>query len=124
MPSIASEEIQEILRKHQRKLSSQIKLDEFEAYPGDSFSQDYKIFRRETLEQDVAWYERLCAVAERLVHMSPTEKDREKLNAAIEIAHLNVTPEGAVALGVLFSTSLVFFGLVLGGLSYVLLGFS
>ncbi|MBI2671488.1 hypothetical protein HYX16_01000 [Candidatus Woesearchaeota archaeon] len=49
---------EDILKEYREKLSGYINLDE-EYFPGETFSREYKIFRRENLEQDLSRYEKL-----------------------------------------------------------------
>ncbi|MFH1592870.1 MAG: hypothetical protein ABIB47_05895 [Candidatus Woesearchaeota archaeon] len=115
MRRITGEEIKEILGKAEKRLGRSIELDEMEHFPGDSFSQEYEIFRRENLERYVSRYEKLCRFAERTLRVKPKEKDREKIQGAIDIAHLDMTVEGATS----FAAILVFLIVLLGVFSGV-----
>ncbi len=122
MGRISSDEINAILKKYESKLGEHIKFDEMESFPGDSFSRDYKYFRREALENEVGKYERLCDLAGRIIKIKAKEKDRIKLEKAIETAHMDITPEGAASLAVLAAAFIIIFGVGLGILLYAFTG--
>ncbi len=122
MDKISSEDIQRILKKHQDKLRERIDLDEMESFPGESFSREYKIFREEALVQKVLVYERLCNFSEKILKVSPKEENKLKIQEAIDVVHLNITPEGAAGFAGILSILLIIFAILLGVFGYYLAG--
>ena len=98
-----------IIKKYREEISKKINLDE-EVFPEDSFSIEYKTFRKENLEKNLSRYENLCNSSEKILKISPAKKDVEKIQKAIEKVHLEITPEGAMSLAVLTGLSIVGFG--------------
>ncbi len=122
MGKISSDEIHDILKRYESKLGASINLDTMEFFPGESFSREYVIFRREALEREVGRYERLCHLAERFFHITAKEKDRVRIEKAIETAHLDITSQGAVSLAVFATIFIILFGVGLGILLYFFSG--
>ncbi len=114
MRRITGEEIREILSRAEKRLGRSIELDEVEHFPGDTFSYEYETFRRENLERYVSRYEKLCKVAERILKVKPREKDREKIESAIETVHLDMGVESAFSFGAVTSLAIVLVGVLLG----------
>ena len=75
MEKISKEEVSEILNKYQKKLGENVQLDELEHFPGDNFSREYKLFRKQTLEKKISRYEALCNFAEKIIKLSPEERN-------------------------------------------------
>lgn len=67
-------------------------------------SREYKIFKEEERLATIprTLYEKACNVSERIIRVKPDKKAREKLQYAIDFAHLKTTPGGAVSLTFLF----------------------
>ena len=67
-------------------------------------SREYKIFREDerlsTLPRTI--YEKACNFSEHVIRVQPDKKTREKLQYAIDFAHLKTTPEGVISFTFLF----------------------
>lgn len=107
--------VEDILKKYQKKIAGEI-----EAAPEvkleESFSREYEFFREEMIAREQTSYERWCNRAEKIFGITPSEKDLKKLNKSIEAASLQITPQGAMAFGVLCGL-----GIVLLAILYLLL---
>lgn len=81
-------------------------------------SLEYRQFIAENFPESFSWYEKACQYSEKIIKMKPGGEREKRLIKAIETAHLNITPEGAVSFAYLVPIILiVFFGM----LSFVLL---
>ncbi|MDD5133215.1 MAG: hypothetical protein PHD81_02155 [Candidatus Nanoarchaeia archaeon] len=65
-------------------------------------------------------YESLCNLAEKIITIKPNENTRPKLEKAIEITHLDISPNGATSLAVLAAIFLVLIAILLSAGSYLL----
>lgn len=100
------DKIQNILRKYDQKLAQ--RYDSILDEPGSgAFSRDYFKFKKQATFVTNTYYERLARLATQLITFSPKkEETKQKLQEAIEVTHLNITPTMAYTLGIL---SMVFF---------------
>ena len=111
------ESTKDILRKYENILNGQIGGEEFS---DSNFSRDYEIFREEALTMNMGLYEKLCKSAENILTVKAKDEEREKLQRSISICHLNMTPNGATSFAALFSILIIFIGLLIGGVSFIL----
>ncbi len=118
MDKISSEEVQKILEKYEERLGKQIELEDIEHFPDDKFSREYNIFREEALGKKVTIYEKLCNFSENLIRITTKEREREKLQKAINDLHLEITPEGANSFGSLIALFLILGSIVFGVFYY------
>lgn len=58
---------------------------------------DYERFRKEYLPKPYTWYEKACFLCGKLLPIAPDKKKRAKLQRAIDVSHLQVTPAGVQA---------------------------
>jgi len=107
--------VKRILRKYERKLGGKVGGDA--SLPSVS-SQEYAIFRKEVLEKKVTYYEKFCTLSERLLKVKAKDDVVKRLQTSIDLCHLHITPDGATSFASLFSLSIVFLGILLGGISY------
>ncbi len=108
----SQESTEEILAKYREAISKQIKFSDEENFPNDSFSIEYKIFRKENLEKNLSRYEQLCNSAEKIIKISPNKKDVPKITESIERLQLDITPEGAMSFAALVGISIMLCGLL------------
>ncbi|MEM7826795.1 MAG: hypothetical protein QXQ40_01045 [Candidatus Aenigmatarchaeota archaeon] len=80
--------------------------------PRQPTSMEYKVFKEEDIlaKRPTSLYERLCNVAEKIIKIEPDQKTKEKIERAIKITHLNVSPEGVGSLTVLSCLIICFLG--------------
>lgn len=109
-------DIDKILETARRKLGERIDLD---VYPGESFSREYSIFRREAMDVKYTRYEHWCNKAEKLFKVKVKEKDYAKIDAAIKRCHLDMTPDGALSFAMIVGLGLIVFSLIWGIFSFV-----
>ncbi len=114
-------DVREILERYKGKLedgSLDFESSSIGSRGSGVMSREYDIFRREMLEKRVSNYEKWCNVAERILRVRASEKEREGLLKSIETSHLNISPEGATSFAALVSVLVILFGIMIGVLSY------
>ncbi len=119
------EEVKEILEKYRSKLGEHVDTEsegQVESESEKSFSGEYQTFREEALSVKRTVYERLCQTAESIIKLKPSEKNLQELKKSIEVAHLNITPEGAASLAALTSLSIIFIAIFFSLITYLILG--
>lgn len=91
--------------------------------PKDIVSREYKIFRQEEIfsHRMKGLYEKLCHFSERIIKISPDKQTKERIEKAIEVAHLNITPFGVASLTLLSCFFICFVTLLLM-LTYTMFG--
>ncbi len=100
--------LKEIYKQHlERELGAKI-----EDQPTKVTSKEYQEFKSEYLPKPLNFYEKLCNLSERVLKIKPDQKKAEILQESINIAHLNITPAGAVS----FSFLIPMVGAVFGSL--------
>jgi len=120
---ISNKEIDEVLNKYKAKLDKDVDLKDVGEYsPDPEFSPQYLSFRKEALGKTNSTYEKLCNFSEEIIKVNPSEKDIDKIEKSIEIAHLNITPVGAASFAMVLASVLVIISLIIGGISYFLTG--
>jgi len=105
----------EILTKYKRLLKGHEESGEF---PFPLMSQEYGTFRREALEKRVTFYERLCGAFGNFLSVRVKDEERNKLEESIRRAHLEITPAQATGFGTFLALLLIFFGVLLGSVSF------
>jgi hypothetical protein len=86
-------------------------------------TRQYQEFRQEYMPKPLTFYEKLCNQAEQLLPLDPSEKQREELETAIEQCHLNVKPQGVLALSVLAPLLFILIGVLVFYAIPLMLGF-
>lgn len=114
----ADNKIKDILKRYERKLGKKVGLPT-EYYPGEKFSRQYETFRKEALEKTVTRYESWCNFAEKIIKLKASEKDKVKIEKAIEDAHVNVSVGGALSFAVMVGVLIIVFGILFLTLSFM-----
>ena len=108
-------ETENILNKYKSKINNEIK----DYSPSETFSYEYKEFKKELLTRRVSSYESMCNSSEKILNVEPNKKDYEKLQESIEAAHINITPIGAYSFAVLASLLVFILLLLVNALSFL-----
>lgn len=68
-------------------------------------SREYKLYKEEERVSSLprTLYEKACNFSEKALNVKPDPKNREKMQNAIDFAHLNVTPVGVASFTILFA---------------------
>jgi hypothetical protein len=80
-------------------------------------SKEYQEFKRDYMPNHLTLYERLCNLSEKILRIKPNKKKEPEILDNISIAHLNITPSGALSLSFLAPIFIILFGSLI---SYVL----
>ena len=104
--------VRDVLKKYEKKLAESSEFYEFEP-SREAFSREYEIFREEALSNKITFYEGLCSKAEKIIKVRVKPEIRKELDDAMDIAHLNLTPEGANSFSVLFAIILSLLGVII-----------
>ncbi|MBN2566974.1 hypothetical protein JXB02_02715 [Candidatus Woesearchaeota archaeon] len=116
MPEIERKEIEDILKKYQRKLDEDLGEEEVTAEVRPGSSREYRQFKTEILPPHMTAYETLCNLSERIIKIPPDRRKEARLLESIETCHLNITPTGVTT----FAMVLPVLVLVLGsGISFL-----
>ena len=110
--------IRKILKRYEKKLGRSISLPT-EYYPGEKFSRQYETFRKEALEKTVTRYESWCNFSEKIINLKASEKDKVKIEKAIEDAHVNVSVGGALSFAVMAGVLIIVFGILFLALTFI-----
>lgn len=103
-----SEEIRRILSETSpefKKLKEEVRSDV------ETKSRDYKTFKEEEESEKISIYEKLCNFSEKL-GLEPDKGMAEKMQKAIDFAHLKITPKGAFSFAVFAGIFLIFLTVV------------
>jgi hypothetical protein len=73
-------------------------------------SREYHEFKKSYMPRHLNHYERLCNISEKVLRMKPDEKAAQAMTENINIAHLNITPSGAISFSYLAPLLTIFFG--------------
>ncbi|MBD3209720.1 hypothetical protein GF367_04890 [Candidatus Woesearchaeota archaeon] len=115
------DDLERFKRRYTERL--QRELGEEQVGSGAVSTSDYDNFRKQYLPTHLSWYERACNAAEKVFGMKPDKKAVPKIQEAIDICHLHVTPTGVTSLSLLVPALIIVAGLVFGWmLPYVLSG--
>lgn len=105
------------LKKFEEKLKNRLDKKALSSLSGDFSddygSSDYETFRSEKIPKSNSFYEKACALSEKLLNLQPDKKTAAKFQSSILRAHLLCTPGGVMSFSVLVSILIVIFGLVL-----------
>ena len=104
----------DILRKYGSKIERQMKGFDSSNSGQQKFSQSYERFR-EGMIPSFTRYEKWCKAMGNFFTIKVAEKDKKRIDRAIEIAHLNVTASEVVV----FATMVMFLTLFGGVLAFV-----
>src|SRR3989344_4760328 len=111
---------EEILKRYKQKL--QPYTDEETAEVSEEFSREYTVFREEALSSQTTRYENLCNSIEKIIQIRPPPLKYSQLQEAIDVAHLSITPIGAATFAIFTSLLLIFSGLLIGALIFLITG--
>jgi len=76
-------------------------------------SREYEIFKKENMPRHITLYERLCNLSEKILRIKPDKKKEQDIIANINIAHLNISPSGAISFSFLAPLFIIIFGSLL-----------
>lgn len=120
---MAGPSTEDILKRYERKLNSQLNTEKSysDNFSGARFSGEYEQFLKE-MKPELSSYEKWAQSIGNIINIKIAEKDRIKIQKYLDDAHVDVTPSQAMTLSIV-SMFIIFFGVLLIIVSYVLIGF-
>ena len=88
----------DIIEKYRQKIEGEVA---GETDFSRSYSSEYRQFRQDQLSTSHTLYEGLCNFAEKILPITPSEKDLEEVSLYTKLTHLHVTPESVFSLAYL-----------------------
>lgn len=105
-------EYQEFKRKYKKKLASA--LGDKYVEPKKVTTSDYENFKKAFLPKNLSLYEKGCNIAEKIMPITPDKKNIPKIEEAIRISHLNVSPTGTMSFAAMAALILILTSVILG----------
>ena len=111
---------QKIMDRYGAKLGNQFQ-SAMDRPSSGAFTKDYDTFRKEALRLENSLYERSCNFASSLLNFSSSDKEyNKKVQNAIDYIQLNITPGSAYTLSILVAFTLIFLGVFVGFVTFIL----
>ncbi|MGV8169066.1 MAG: hypothetical protein ACP5N3_03340, partial [Candidatus Nanoarchaeia archaeon] len=82
-------------RKYKKKLAKELGGREEEVQPVRT--SDYENFKKSFMPKQFSMYEKVCNFSEKIIPLNPDKENIPKIEEAIRVSHLNVTPAGTVS---------------------------
>lgn len=108
----------DIIEKYRKKIEGEVS---GETDFSRSYSSEYRTFRQDQLSTAHTLYERLCNSAEKIVPITPSEKDLEEISLYTKLTHLHVTPESVFSLTYLTAIIAIIISVAVTFLTYNLI---
>jgi len=105
-------DVKDIMKRYGRKLSKQVEGYEQMTPTDEAFSREYGIFRNEAMGTVATTYERMAKWSGQLIKIAIKPQDREEVQAAIDTAHIQITPDDAASFSAVVTILFVFLALV------------
>ena len=102
---------EDLMQKYKKKLSEQLDIKP-EKLTKPVISREYKEFKKQYLPRNLSWYEKACNYSENLLKIGTDKKKEPLLREAIEVCHLNVTPNGITSFSILAPILIILIGSV------------
>lgn len=109
MPPDKKPSVEDILRKHSARIENQIKTT---GVKNVNYSREYVKFKEE-MAPELTRYEKWCRSLGSVIKIKASEKDEEKINKHLEIAHLDLEPSQSLTLSVMVFISIFILGLLI-----------
>ncbi|MBT3464501.1 hypothetical protein HOD20_08320 [archaeon] len=90
------------IENYQNKIKSQLNPTAEFKENKKLISGEYLSFKNQYLPTHMNLYEKGCKFAEKVLKVSPGEKDKATLERSVSICHLDITPTGALSFAILF----------------------
>jgi len=103
-------EIKNLMEKYQRKLHEQLDIDTRST--NTITTREYKEFKKETLPGRITLYEKACKYCANILHIRLKPEKAMKLKESIDICHMDITPEGVIALSIILPIIIIIFGMM------------
>lgn len=100
---------EDLVKKYKQRMEKQLEL-KANVPSSNTFSREYKVFRKELLPARLSYYEKLCNAAESILHLKVKGKSEKRLKQDLATAHLQVTPSGVMSASIVFPSLLMIIG--------------
>lgn len=111
--------VDDILKKYSAKIEKQINTESAPFPGGRNISREYSQFKQETM-LSLTSYERFCRGASNIIHIRTKDKDRQKIEKNLKIAHLDLDADDVVSLAsILLLLTFLIGGLVSAGIFFL-----
>lgn len=110
--------VSDIFQKYGRKLDQEVVNDSIDT---GSFSKEYQQFKSDMMPQ-LTRYEQLCKTLGNIITFRVSEKDRVKIQKQLDIAHADITPNQTLALAIVSFITLLFAGILIDVLLFLMTG--
>src|SRR3989344_7569621 len=105
----SQEQARSLMEKYQERISKQLNAGA-ETQSRPIFSREYQQFKREYIPKKLNYYEKACAISEKILKLKPDAKKAPLLQESIDICHIEVTPSGVVSFSIFGPLLLILFG--------------
>src|SRR3989337_1689218 len=89
------EKVKELMAKYKQQLQRSFTEKAQQAAP--ITTREYQEFKSEFMPRHMSLYEKMCNISEKIFKLKPDAKTEPKIQEAIDICHLAITPSGAVS---------------------------
>lgn len=104
------QEIPGLVEKYKQKIREQLDMP---ALPTQAIiSREYKEFKKEKMRGQTNLYEKACNYCANLFHVKIKPQTAMKIKEAIDICHLETTPEGVIALSIIAPIAMMILGII------------
>ena len=113
----------DILKKYREKLEGHINEESLGSVEDSNikiFSEEYIKLKQESFSKKLTRYESLCNYSEKILSFKPNKTLLPELEKAIETVHLDITPAGAVSFAGISSFLILFFGVLITIVGFVI----
>ncbi|MBI4145914.1 hypothetical protein HY489_01100 [Candidatus Woesearchaeota archaeon] len=100
---------EDLIVKYKVLLEKQLEV-KASAGSGQVFSREYQVFREEILPPHMSAYEKICNSCEKILKLRVNPEAAQKMQLAIDSAHLQVTPAGVLASSFILPTTFLLVG--------------
>ena len=104
----APDDYQQLLEKYKAKIKAEF--GERPVTPDRITSKEYSEFKRELYPTSYSWYEKSCALGERILKIKVSGVSADKTQKDLNICHLNCTPSGVTSFAILTSLLIIVLG--------------
>jgi len=111
-------EVKEILDRYGAKIESSMNSSPLE---NSDYSKEYLTFKSE-ISPEFTRYEKWCHSLGKTIRVKASEKDKKRIQRAIDIAHLDIEPWQALSLSIMSFLSVFFLGAVFSVAFYLVAG--
>jgi hypothetical protein len=115
MANLDEQARKELFLRYKKKIEEQVgQPADIKEEPEVSYSQAYEIFRKEQIGVSHTLFENFCNSSENLLKLKLKESDVEKIQPALDMAHIRATPQGVYAFAFIATIITVFASFIIG----------